>query len=39
MVLTRWSQGNGRKEVIRVIFGAYAGVVEGLVAVYGCVAE
>ena len=34
-----WSQGDGRKEVIPVIFGASAGVVEGVVAVYGCAAE
>ena len=34
-----WSQGDGRKEVIPVIFGSLAGLVEGQVAMYGCVAE
>ena len=34
-----WSQGDGRKEVIPVIFSSFAGLVEGQAALYGCIAE
>ena len=34
-----WSQGDGRKEILPVTFGATADLVHGQVAMYGCVAE
>ena len=34
-----WSQGDGRKEDMPVIFGSFAGLVDGQAAMYGCVAE
>ena len=34
-----WSQGDGRKEILPVIFSACGGIMEGQAAMYGCVAE
>ncbi len=34
-----WSQGNGRKEILPVLFGTLADLMQGQVAMYGCVAE
>ena len=39
MVSTWMVTGDGRKEVIPVIFSSFAGLVEGQAALYGCIAE